>query len=58
MPALQPVGEAHQPGGNTWLGWYDLSKLTSVVEPARFDIVLPFGFHNSDSYWFDWARRA
>jgi hypothetical protein len=45
-------------GGAPWVEWYDLTKLHAVLEPARFDTVLYFEFHNSDFNWFDLLRRS
>lgn len=45
-------------GGAPWMEWYDLSKLQKALEPAEFDVVLYFEFHDSDFNWFDLMRRT
>jgi 2-polyprenyl-3-methyl-5-hydroxy-6-metoxy-1,4-benzoquinol methylase len=44
--------------GTPWAEWYDLSKLLSMFEPAKFDVVLYQEFHNSDFNWFDLLYRG
>lgn len=44
--------------GTPWEEWYDLSKLLSMFEPAKFDVVLYQEFHNSDFNWFDLLYRG
>jgi SAM-dependent methyltransferase len=39
--------------GTPWAEWYDLPKLLSMFEPARFDVVLYQEFHDGDLNWFD-----
>jgi 2-polyprenyl-3-methyl-5-hydroxy-6-metoxy-1,4-benzoquinol methylase len=39
--------------GTPWEEWYDLPKLLSMFEPARFEVVLYQEFHDSDFNWFD-----
>jgi SAM-dependent methyltransferase len=39
--------------GTPWEEWYDLPKLLSILEPAKFEVVLYREFHNSDFNWFD-----
>lgn len=41
-----------------WEEWYDLPKLLSMFEPARFDVVLHHEFHNGDFNWFDLVYRG
>jgi 2-polyprenyl-3-methyl-5-hydroxy-6-metoxy-1,4-benzoquinol methylase len=36
-----------------WEEWYDVPKLLSMFEPAKFDVVLYHEFHNGDFNWFD-----
>jgi SAM-dependent methyltransferase len=43
-------------GGAPWIEWYDLEKLTRLLMPARFEVVLHFEFHNGDFNWFDLLR--
>ncbi|HEY7789473.1 MAG TPA: class I SAM-dependent methyltransferase [Vicinamibacterales bacterium] len=38
--------------------WYDLGKLTALLEPHRFDRILDFNFHGDDFNWFDLVRRS
>ena len=44
--------------GTPWAEPYDLEKLLSMFEPARFDVVLYQEFHNSDFNWFDLLYRG
>jgi 2-polyprenyl-3-methyl-5-hydroxy-6-metoxy-1,4-benzoquinol methylase len=46
-------GEQTDGPGTPWAEWLDLPKLLSMLEPARFDIVLCQEFHSSDFIWFD-----
>lgn len=41
-----------------WEEWYDVPKLLSMFEPARFDVVLYREFHNGDFNWFDLLYRG
>ena len=45
-------------GGAPWVEWYDLEKVTAMLSPAKFDIVLHFNFHNDDFNWFDLIRKS
>jgi len=36
-----------------WEEWYDVPKLLSMFEPAKFDLVLYREFHKNDFNWFD-----
>jgi SAM-dependent methyltransferase len=45
-------------GGAPWAEWHDLPKLTQILAPATFEVILNFEFHNSDFNWFDLVRRA
>jgi hypothetical protein len=45
-------------GGAPWMEWKDLTKVRSLLEPAQFNVVLSFDFHNSDFNWFDLERVA
>jgi SAM-dependent methyltransferase len=45
-------------GGAPWIEWKDLDKVRSLLEPAQFNVVLSFDFHNSDFNWFDLERVA
>ncbi len=51
-------GERTDGEGTPWVEWYDLTKLESLLEPAKFDVVLYLEFHNSDFNWFDLIRRS
>jgi SAM-dependent methyltransferase len=42
--------------GTPWIEWYDLPKVEALLEPAKFDVVLYFEFHNNDFNWFDLVR--
>ena len=44
--------------GTPWAEPYDLEKLLSMFEPAKFDVVLYQEFHNSDFNWFDLLYRG
>ena len=44
--------------GTPWAEPYDLEKLLSIFEPARFDVVLYQEFHNHDFNWFDLLYRG
>jgi 2-polyprenyl-3-methyl-5-hydroxy-6-metoxy-1,4-benzoquinol methylase len=46
-------GERTDGHGTPWTEWYDLPKLLSLLEPARFEVVLCKEFHNNDFIWFD-----
>ena len=41
-----------------WEEWYDVPKLLSMFEPARFEVVLYREFHNGDFNWFDLVYRG
>jgi 2-polyprenyl-3-methyl-5-hydroxy-6-metoxy-1,4-benzoquinol methylase len=41
-----------------WEEWYDVPKLLSMFEPAKFDVVLYHEFHNGDFNWFDLLYRG
>jgi SAM-dependent methyltransferase len=43
---------------STWEEWYDVPKLLSMFEPAKFDVVLYREFHNGDFNWFDLLYRG
>ena len=51
-------GERTDGAGTPWVEWYDLSRLLARMEPATFEVVLAFDFHNSDFNWFDLVRRT
>jgi 2-polyprenyl-3-methyl-5-hydroxy-6-metoxy-1,4-benzoquinol methylase len=51
-------GEQTDGVGTPWLEWYDLDRLLRRLQPARFDVILSFNFHNDDFNWFDLVRRA
>jgi SAM-dependent methyltransferase len=51
-------GEHTDGPGTPWVEWYDLKKLEAALEPAEFEVVLYFEFHNEDFNWFDLKRRA
>src|SRR6266478_2373007 len=46
-------GEMTDGAGTPWCEWYDLPKLLSMFEPAKFEVVLYQEFHNGDFNWFD-----
>jgi hypothetical protein len=52
-PRFSHWGEVTDGPGTPWAEWYDLPKLLSMFEPAKFDVVLYQEFHNSDFNWFD-----
>ena len=39
--------------GTPWEEWYDIPKLLALLEPARFEPLLYYEFHNHDFNWFD-----
>lgn len=41
-----------------WEEWYDVPKLLSMFEPAKFDVVLYREFHKGDFNWFDLLYRG
>jgi len=41
-----------------WEEWYDVPKLLSMFQPAKFDVVLYFEFYNGDFNWFDLVYRG
>jgi len=43
-------------GGAPWMEWYDLEKILKRLDPAKFEVVLNFNFHNEDFNWFDLVR--
>jgi SAM-dependent methyltransferase len=45
-------------GGAPWIEWKDLTKIRSLLEPAQFNVVLHFEYHQSDFNWFDLERAA
>jgi SAM-dependent methyltransferase len=45
-------------GDAPWMEWYDLEKISAMLSPASFEVVLYFNFHNDDFNWFDLVRRA
>jgi SAM-dependent methyltransferase len=49
---------AYTDGGAPWIEWYDLEKLQKLLEPALFDVILYFEFHDNNFNWFDLVRRA
>ena len=51
-------GECTDGRGTPWAEWYDLSKLQAVLDPAEFEVVLCFEFHNGDFNWFDLKRKG
>jgi len=51
-------GEVTDGVGTPWVEWYDLPKVQAMLEPAQFDVVMHFNFHNNDFNWFDLIRRA
>src|SRR6266478_4959515 len=51
-------GEMTDGAGTPWCEWYDLPKLLSMFEPAKFEVVLYQEFHNSDFNWFDLVYRG
>ncbi len=50
-------GEKTDGEGTPWIEWYDLDKLLKLLEPAKFDVILYFEFHNNDFNWFDLIKR-
>jgi len=43
--------------GTPWAEWYDRKRLQMRLDPAEFDTVLQFNFHQDDFNWFDLVRR-
>jgi len=52
-PSFDKWGPMVDGPGTPWEEWYDVPKLLSMFEPAKFDVVLYQEFHNSDFNWFD-----
>jgi len=57
-PSFEKWAEMVDGPGTPWEEWYDLPKLLSMFEPAKFDVVLYREFHNSDFNWFDLVYRG
>jgi 2-polyprenyl-3-methyl-5-hydroxy-6-metoxy-1,4-benzoquinol methylase len=57
-PRFSYWGEVTDGPGTPWAEWFDLPKLLSMFEPAKFDVVLYQEFHNSDFIWFDLVFQA
>jgi 2-polyprenyl-3-methyl-5-hydroxy-6-metoxy-1,4-benzoquinol methylase len=57
-PPFSKWGEITDFAGTPWCEPYELEKLLSMLEPARFDIVLYQEFHNGDFNWFDLLYRG
>jgi SAM-dependent methyltransferase len=57
-PPFNKWGEMTDGPGTPWEEWYDLPKLLSMFEPAKFDVILYLEFHNSDFNWFDLLYRG
>jgi len=51
-------GEQTDGVGTPWAEWYDLPKLSKLLEPACFDVVLCMEFRNNDFIWFDLCYRG
>ena len=43
-------------GWAPWVEWYDYEKFVKRFEPAKFNTLLHFNFHNDDFNWFDVIR--
>ena len=43
-------------GGAPWMEWLDIDKVMWCLQPANFDVILNFEFHNADFNWFDLIR--
>jgi 2-polyprenyl-3-methyl-5-hydroxy-6-metoxy-1,4-benzoquinol methylase len=57
-PSFENWGPMVDGPGTPWEEWYDVPKLLSMFEPARFDVVLYSEFHNNDFNWFDLLYRG
>jgi 2-polyprenyl-3-methyl-5-hydroxy-6-metoxy-1,4-benzoquinol methylase len=57
-PSFQDWGPMVDGPGTPWEEWYDVPKLLSMFEPAKFDVVLYQEFQNSDFNWFDLLYRG
>ena len=57
-PSFEKWAEMVDGPGTPWEEWYDLPKLLSMFEPAKFDVVLYKEFHNFDFNWFDLLYRG
>ena len=51
-------GEKTDGEGTPWCEWYSLEKVLALLQPARFNPVLSFNFHNDDFNWFDLIREG
>jgi 2-polyprenyl-3-methyl-5-hydroxy-6-metoxy-1,4-benzoquinol methylase len=57
-PSFEKCGPMVDGPGTPWEEWWDVPKLLSMFEPAKFDVVLYQEFHNSDFNWFDLLYRG
>jgi FkbM family methyltransferase len=57
-PSFEKWGPMVDGPGTPWEEWYDIPKLLTMFEPAKFDVVLYQEFHNSDFNWFDLLYRG
>jgi SAM-dependent methyltransferase len=57
-PPFDQWGKYTDGAATPWAQWYDLPTLIARLEPAKFDVVLSFNFHNDDFIWFDLRRTA
>lgn len=57
-PSFDVWGPMIDGPGTPWEEWYDVPKLLSMFEPAKFDVILYQEFHNSDFNWFDLLYRG
>jgi 2-polyprenyl-3-methyl-5-hydroxy-6-metoxy-1,4-benzoquinol methylase len=51
--SFEAWGERTDGVGTPWAEWYDLPKLLSLWDVARFEVVLSQEFHHSNFIWFD-----
>jgi SAM-dependent methyltransferase len=56
-PPFELWGKFTDGASTPWMEWYDLPRLLDRLEPALFDVLLSFNFHNNDFNWFDLIRR-
>jgi 2-polyprenyl-3-methyl-5-hydroxy-6-metoxy-1,4-benzoquinol methylase len=49
-------GKCTDGAATPWAQWYDLPQVLERLQPAEFQTVLAFNFHNNDFNWFDLLR--
>lgn len=57
-PSFEAWGPMCDGPGTPWEEWYDVPKLISMFEPAKFDLVLYQEFRDGEFNWFDLLYRG